>query len=173
MTVLDRRVCGGGTLSSSDIAGRLLPVVPAGMPFPVGPVDPAGSAGPYVAGAQLAQLGRCPPFSLTQLTRLAVLVALLARMGCCPHLTLTLLGQLALQVALLARVGRCPRLNVIMLAQMTCVFQMVQWARWDIVPVTLVGFFLCLTLHLGVRYLQVWKDSRRVRMGWGPLPGWL
>ena len=30
--------CVGGTLSFSDLAGRLLPVVPAGIPFPVGPV---------------------------------------------------------------------------------------------------------------------------------------
>ena len=42
--------CVGGTLSSSDIAGGLLPVGPAGIPFPVGPVDPAGPNGPYVAG---------------------------------------------------------------------------------------------------------------------------
>ena len=35
------------------------------------------------------------------------------------------------------------------------------------------GVSLCLTLHLGVRYLQVWKDSRRVRMVWEPLPGLL
>ena len=35
-----------GTLSSSDIAGRLLLVVPAGISFPVGPVDsPALSVG--------------------------------------------------------------------------------------------------------------------------------
>ena len=45
-TVLDRHVL-GGRLSSSDIAGGLLPVGPAGIPFPVGPVDPAG---PYIAG---------------------------------------------------------------------------------------------------------------------------
>ena len=43
MTVLVRR------LSSSDIAGRLLPVVPAGMSFPVGPIDPAGPDGPFIA----------------------------------------------------------------------------------------------------------------------------
>ena len=38
----------GETLSSSDITGKLLPVVPAGISFPVGPVDPAGPNGPYV-----------------------------------------------------------------------------------------------------------------------------
>ena len=38
---------GGGTLSSSDIAGRLLPIMPAGMSFPVGPKDPAGPDGPF------------------------------------------------------------------------------------------------------------------------------
>ena len=38
--------CVGETLSSSDIAGGLLPVVPAGISFPVGPVDsPALSVG--------------------------------------------------------------------------------------------------------------------------------
>ena len=41
--------CGGGALSFSDLAGRLLPVVLAGIPFPVGPVDPAGPDGSYVA----------------------------------------------------------------------------------------------------------------------------
>ena len=72
--------CVGGMLSSFDIAGTLLPVVPAGISFlvgavnpagsdgpnvagsPVGPSpsdsDPAGSDGPYVAGALLAQMGR-------------------------------------------------------------------------------------------------------------------
>ena len=51
-----------GTLSSSDIAGRLLPVVPAGMSFPVGPVDPAGPAGPYVAGGPVGPDGTLSPF---------------------------------------------------------------------------------------------------------------
>ena len=37
--------CGGGTLSSSDLAGRLFPVVPAGKPFPVGTVGPFGLCG--------------------------------------------------------------------------------------------------------------------------------
>ena len=45
--------CVGGTLSSSDIAGRLLPVGPVGIPFPVGPVNPAGPVGPYIAGGPL------------------------------------------------------------------------------------------------------------------------
>ena len=39
--------CVGRTLSSSNITGRLLPVVPAGISFPVGPFDPAGPVGPY------------------------------------------------------------------------------------------------------------------------------
>ena len=34
--------CVGGTLSYLDVAGRLLPVVPAGGSSPVGPVNPAG-----------------------------------------------------------------------------------------------------------------------------------
>ena len=66
--------------------------------------DPAGPVGPYAAGALLAQIGRCPRFSLT------------------------LLARLALQVALSARVGRCPRLNMILLAQMACMFQVALWA---------------------------------------------
>ena len=121
-----RSPCVGGTLSSSDIAGRLLPVVLAGMSFPVGPVDPAGPAGRMLQRALLALMGRCPRFSLT---RLAVLVVKLAP------------------------VGRCPRLNMILLAPMACMFQMARWARCP--RLTLVGFSLCLTLHLGVRYLQM------------------
>ena len=34
-----------GTLSSSDFAGMLFPAVPAGIPFPVGPVGPVGPDG--------------------------------------------------------------------------------------------------------------------------------
>ena len=62
--------CIGGMLSSSDIAGRLPSVVPAGISFTVGPTDPANPnnplitnnpigpsdsdpAGPYVAGGLL------------------------------------------------------------------------------------------------------------------------
>ena len=55
--------CVGGTLSSTDLAGRLFPVVPAGIPFPVGHVgtvgpcgtqspsdfEPVGPDGPYVS----------------------------------------------------------------------------------------------------------------------------
>ena len=37
--------CAEGTLSSSDLAGRLVPVVPAGIPFPVGPVGHIGPCG--------------------------------------------------------------------------------------------------------------------------------
>ena len=54
--------CVGGTLSSSDIAGRLLPVVPAGISFPVGPVDPAGSDGLYVAGGPVGPYGTLSPY---------------------------------------------------------------------------------------------------------------
>ena len=67
--------CVGGTMSSSDIAGRLLPVVPAGMSFPVGrwprwpvccrwPVGPFDSypAGPYVAGGPVGPDGTLSPF---------------------------------------------------------------------------------------------------------------
>ena len=37
--------CVGGTLSLSDIAGTLFPTIPAGIPFPVGPVIPVGPCG--------------------------------------------------------------------------------------------------------------------------------
>ena len=33
------------TLSSPDLAGKLFPVVPAGVPLPVGPVGPVGPCG--------------------------------------------------------------------------------------------------------------------------------
>ena len=52
----------GGSLSSSDLAGRLLPVVPAWIPFPVGPVEPAGPDGPYVAGGPVGPYGTLSPF---------------------------------------------------------------------------------------------------------------
>ena len=43
---------GGGTLPSLDVAGNLLPVVPAGgsPPPPVGSANPAGPDGSVVAG---------------------------------------------------------------------------------------------------------------------------
>ena len=50
--------CAGETLSSSDAAGRLLPVVPAGISFLVGPVNPAG---PYVAGGPVGPYGTLSP----------------------------------------------------------------------------------------------------------------
>ena len=52
--------CVGGTLSSSDLAGRLFPVVPAGMPLPVGPVGP---------------VGLCPHLTLNLLARMARMLA--------------------------------------------------------------------------------------------------
>ena len=93
--------CVGGTLSSSDLAGRLLPVVPAGIPFPVGPVDPAGPDGLYVAGGPASPYGTLsssdsePPGSVDPY----VAGSLLAQMGRCPRLFLTLLSHM-LQVAL-------------------------------------------------------------------------
>ena len=63
MTVLDRRVL-GGTLSSSDTAGRLLPVVPTGGSSPVGPIDPAGPDGPVVAGGPVGPDVTLSPFIL-------------------------------------------------------------------------------------------------------------
>ena len=53
--------CVGGMLSSSDLAGRLLPVVPTGIAFPVGPVDPAGPHGPYVASGPVGPDGTLSP----------------------------------------------------------------------------------------------------------------
>ena len=65
MTVYDDRLgspCVGGNLSSSDIAGRLLPVVPAGMSFPVGHVDPATPAGLHVAWGPVSPDGMLSTF---------------------------------------------------------------------------------------------------------------
>ena len=50
--------CVWGTLSSLDVAGRLLPVVPAGGSSPVGPVNPAG---PVVAGGPIGPCGALSP----------------------------------------------------------------------------------------------------------------
>ena len=61
--------CVGGTLFSSDIAGRLLPAVPAGMSFQVGHVYPAGL---YAAGGPACPVGTLSSFSLTLLGRLAL-----------------------------------------------------------------------------------------------------
>ena len=72
--------CAGGTLSSSDLAGRLCPVVPAGIPFPVGPVG--------LYGTQSCLF-------LNLLARMACKLALLASVGRCPHLTLNLLARMA------------------------------------------------------------------------------
>ena len=78
----------GGTLSSSDIARRLLLIIPAEMSFPVCPIpcyspddpflagglvgrvgrmslsdsDPAGPTGPYVAGGPVGPDGTLSPF---------------------------------------------------------------------------------------------------------------
>ena len=74
--------CVGGTLSSSNITRRLLPVVPAGITFPAGPdglyvaggpvgpfgtlspsdSEPAGSVSPYVAGGPVGPDGTLSPF---------------------------------------------------------------------------------------------------------------
>ena len=51
----------GGTLSSLDVAGRLLPVVPAGGSSPVGAANPAGPDGPVVAGGPVGQCGTLSP----------------------------------------------------------------------------------------------------------------
>ena len=53
----------GETLSSPDVAGRSLPVVPAGGSSSVGAANPAGSDsdGPLVAGGLVGQCGRLSP----------------------------------------------------------------------------------------------------------------
>ena len=56
--------CVGGMLSSSDIAGRLLPVVPTGGSSPVDPIDPAGPDGPVVEGGPVGPVGTLSPFIL-------------------------------------------------------------------------------------------------------------
>ena len=62
MAVLDDGV--GGMLSSSDAAGRLLPVVPTGESSPVGPIYPAGPDGLVVAGGPVGPDGTLSPFIL-------------------------------------------------------------------------------------------------------------
>ena len=54
--------CVGGTLSSSVIAGRLLPAVLTGGSSPVGPIDPAGPNGPVIAGGPVGPDGTLSPF---------------------------------------------------------------------------------------------------------------
>ena len=64
MTVYDDELgslCVGRTLSSSDIAGRILQVVPAGRSFPVGPIGPAGPDGPVIAGGPAGPIGTMSP----------------------------------------------------------------------------------------------------------------
>ena len=53
----------GETLSSLDVAGRLLPVVPAGVSSSVGAVNPAGPDGLVVVGGPVGPCGTLsPPF---------------------------------------------------------------------------------------------------------------
>ena len=51
----------GETLSSPDVAGRSLPVVPAGGSSSVGAADPAGPDGPVVAGGPVGLCGMLSP----------------------------------------------------------------------------------------------------------------
>ena len=53
--------CVWGTLFSSDIAGTPLPVVPDGISFPIGAVNPAGSDGLCVAGGPVGPYGTLSP----------------------------------------------------------------------------------------------------------------
>ena len=53
-----------GTLSSLDVAGRLLPVVPTAPPPPVGPINPAGPDGKVVAGGPIGPCGLGLRFSM-------------------------------------------------------------------------------------------------------------
>ena len=52
----------GETLSSPDVAGRSLPVVPAGGSFSVGTANPVGSDGPVVAGGPIGPCETLSPF---------------------------------------------------------------------------------------------------------------
>ena len=51
----------GETLSSFDVAGRLLPVVPAGGSSSVGAANPAGPDRPVVAGGPVGPCGTLSP----------------------------------------------------------------------------------------------------------------
>ena len=51
----------GETLSSHDVAGRLLPVVPTWGSSSVGAANPAGPDGPVVAGGPVVPLGMLSP----------------------------------------------------------------------------------------------------------------
>ena len=51
----------GETLSSLDVAGRLLPVLPAGVSSSVDAVNPAGPDGPVVAGGHVGPCGTLSP----------------------------------------------------------------------------------------------------------------
>ena len=51
----------GETLSSLDVAGRLLPVVPAGRSSSVGGPNPAGPDDPVVAGGPVGPCGTLSP----------------------------------------------------------------------------------------------------------------
>ena len=50
-----------GTLSSSDLAGMLFPAVPAGIPFPVGPVGPYGMLSPSDSDGPVGPYGMLSP----------------------------------------------------------------------------------------------------------------
>ena len=51
-----------GTLSPPDLAGKLLPVVPAGIPLPVGPVVPVGPCG-MTSPSDLTSIGLVSPIT--------------------------------------------------------------------------------------------------------------
>ena len=150
----DGSPCVGGTLSSSDLAGRLLPVVTAGIPFAVGPVD---HTGPMLQVALLARMGHCPHLTLNLLALLARMlqVALLARMGHCPRLFLTLLAWMArmLQVALLALMGHCPRPTLNLLALLARMLQVALLARMGHCPHPTLNLLALLARMLQVALL--------------------
>ena len=108
----------GEMLSSLDVAGKLLPVVPAGGgggSSSVGAANPAGPDGPVVAGGPVGPCGKLSTLSHDVIGPLEhsildhagpagqhVAVGSVGLLGSCPHLTITLLARM-LQGALLAQ----------------------------------------------------------------------
>ena len=96
-------------LTSPEVTGNVLPVVPAGGSPLAGAVNPAGPDGPVVAGGPVGPCETLSPSSCGVLEPLehSVLIHAVSMLllGRCPYLTVALLAQLAsmLQGALSAQ----------------------------------------------------------------------